>query len=1819
MKRFLFYFLAFILLVSTNFAFAQNQVQSVDEIPQTLTLINQHKYDEALRLIYSLNVPSNKEEKALYYLAKIKALRKTPYRANNLIESETDPTKFTNTQKQDAIKAAYKELWALRTTLINMPYAENKKYIDIYYGNNYDSLYDALVNAFIGAKIESDIAIYKESYKLQGAERDAARETWHMQYILAEIAKQNNTTIYNFDKERVLELAQLFAAISGLDKNYKGQFKKYFFEAKTQRGKIEAALKSINYYQQAEQFDQAHAAAEYCEMLDDKNRDCASIKQNLERPSVYINGAVPQNYKPNTVLPLKFVANNLEQVNFKLYKISLEEMQNKTNNFKALSPYKTYPQNLTYDKPYTPKEFDFNLPALPHGFYALTLDYDNKNPSVFYLNITDLALIATDYFTADNLQNMKYKDTNVHFYTLSAKSGAPLAASIKLETLAPVKADISYNMPDEVVKKNLPTAQDGQTNIKSAKTLRKIVAKYKNSYALIDSIYPQTYSKHYPTRVYINTDRSIYKPGEEVQMVFNVAEEKNNKYFVYQGKEKLNVRVFNASRKEVAQISLPLDDFGQAKYTFKIPADTMLGTFQINANFEGQSGTIQNFQVDEFKQPEFSVVLNTPDNTYAYNSKVSIDGKAAYYSGEPLAGVHVVLSIIKQAFYPCCYRWNNFDFEQEPPLYIETLTDKNGNFKFSFTPKSKKADKVLPSRYLIKADVTGTNGHTISAETNLYVANQKYFFSIEKTKNFFLTDTENILTLKLQNAAAKAQKGKAILEVYEAALKDSKNLTKYPSQDNFELAKEAVFKTDINFEGEDVRQKLPLLKEGFYGAKLKAGKEESEAFIFPIFDAQEPSLQMDDIVTYAENDKYIVGENARILLGANNAKGIKFAEIYKNGFLIKRLKLSNKPLQILTLPVLPDYQGGISLRWFGVYDYHIYNGKVDIEIPYLQKDVKVELKASNNLEPGQEAKINLTANINGNTLPNARAILTVYDKALDYYKKHNFGISSPYLQQYSYNNIFSSLQEENTFYYAPALSFGMARGGTINLRAAKSMAVAEESAAMDSNNNIKAKNVSAQIVEDNDFALRSDFAPTAYFNPGLNLTNSKAEFNFKMPDSLTAWTAAAIVFSKTMQTGNAEINFTTSKDLTLRLETPKFIRQNDEIIFVTLVKNNTKKPLLGEVSLTLKLNEETVKNYEIKQISLKAGEEKPLTWSYKAPKELGSISLTAAVRSGDFIDGETRTLPLLTSLQYLPNSKTITLKEGANTFELSPLKEGEILDSVHLTLDTSLLAPIISTIPMLVEKSCTTAICFADGYLPLSIINQLYNTNANFRSAAKQISRKTETEKWNKQTEEILLQDTEMTPWYNISKGGQNKNFINIFDKNTVVQKQKNYLDNLKKFQNKDGGFSWLKGGKSNLFITLQVVDKLAQASYFGVNPPMELTQNALKYLHNEYKKFDLKSGLFPFNIVYYAYVISAFDKTLLVQSTRQEVQTLANYIDKNIENLPPLGKVYMATVYHRLGNTQKAKKYINLLFETARENEVTGLTFAMEGRSWQWFEDGLILHAEALKMLLEVQPNSPKIEGLIKWLIFNKKATMWGSTANAAKAVYALLEAVKDYGITAQNKNYKISWNGQNYNINFGAFDKENKTVFNAYAPLSNDALKAEITQSTTVAQNKKAAKTLPDFATLSDLIISDLPQKASPEGILNISKNYYLIEGNTVRPLKENEKVKVGAKIQVRLTIKAEHNFDFVMIQDKKPAAFDTENLLSGWVWDGLARYEDLQLSQTNFFMDSVPVGTYELKYVLRPTAEGVFNVGPSIIQSMFAPEVSAHSGSFFITVEK
>ena len=80
-----------------------------------------------------------------------------------------------------------------------------------------------------------------------------------------------------------------------------------------------------------------------------------------------------------------------------------------------------------------------------------------------------------------------------------------------------------------------------------------------------------------------------------------------------------------------------------------------------------------------------------------------------------------------------------------------------------------------------------------------------------------------------------------------------------------------------------------------------------------------------------------------------------------------------------------------------------------------------------------------------------------------------------------------------------------------------------------------------------------------------------------------------------------------------------------------------------------------------------------------------------------------------------------------------------------------------------------------------------------------------------------------------------------------------------------------------------------------------------------------------------------------------------------------PLSYAYAASIYKRLGDMDKAKLQIERLFDTSNASDVTGISWTMEERTWQWFEDGITLHAAAIQALKEVAPEDARVDGLVK------------------------------------------------------------------------------------------------------------------------------------------------------------------------------------------------------------------------------------------------------------
>jgi hypothetical protein len=115
--------------------------------------------------------------------------------------------------------------------------------------------------------------------------------------------------------------------------------------------------------------------------------------------------------------------------------------------------------------------------------------------------------------------------------------------------------------------------------------------------------------------------------------------------------------------------------------------------------------------------------------------------------------------------------------------------------------------------------------------------------------------------------------------------------------------------------------------------------------------------------------------------------------------------------------------------------------------------------------------------------------------------------------------------------------------------------------------------------------------------------------------------------------------------------------------------------------------------------------------------------------------------------------------------------------------------------------------------------------------------------------------------------------------------------------------------------------------------------------------------------------------------------------------------------------------------------------------------------------------------------------------------------------------------------------------------------------------------------------------------------------------------EGLKIGDKIIVRIILSVDRNLEFVHMKDMRASAFEplTSGQNSGYRFQGgLGYYQTTTDLAVNFFFDYLPKGTYVFEYPLVVNAAGEYSNGITTVQCMYAPEFAAHSEGIRVTVK-
>lgn len=768
--------------------------------------------------------------------------------------------------------------------------------------------------------------------------------------------------------------------------------------------------------------------------------------------------------------------------------------------------------------------------------------------------------------------------------------------------------------------------------------------------------------------------------------------------------------------------------------------------------------------------------------------------------------------------------------------------------------------------------------------------------------------------------------------------------------------------------------------------------------------------------------------------------------------------------------------------------------------------------------------------------------------------------------------------------------------------------------------------------------VRSNFAETAFFKPHLVPDGAgNVSFDFTVPDSVTGWNVWAHAITRDLKGGSVKGTTRSVKDLMVRPYLPRFLREGDQASLKIVVNNASNKDMSGELKVEIfdpETNADLAAELQLSPtgplpFTAKAGQGATLTVSVKAPKRVGQVALRVVAKAGEFSDGELRPLPLLPSRMHLMQSRFVTLRDkDERTMTFDDLAKGGdatlVNEQLVVTVDAQLFFTVLQALPYLTNYPYECTEQTLNRFLSTGIVSSVFRDSPAVAKMAAQFAKRDtplETFDTKDPNRKLLLEES---PWLIEAKGGKDPRsddtFINMLDPKVIAAERASALAKLKKAQRASGAFPWWPGGPDSQWMTLYLAHGFAKAAEFKVEVPKEMVQRAWQYLANEYRgplhTCMALDGCWE-TITFFNYVASAYTDESWVGGalTAEERKQMLDFSFKHWKQHSPYLKGYLALTLKRMGRAADATLVFDSVMDSAKTTRDEGTFWQPEDRSWLWYNDTIETHAFALRTLTELKPTDSRRDGLVQWLLLNKKLNQWKSTRATAEVIYSLvhyLTAEKQLGIREESV-VKVGPISKTF-----VFEPDKYTGKQNQLVVPGPQIDAKTMSTVKVS---KATKGFQFASATWHFSTEQLPAEARGD-LFQVSRTYFKREKGpkdvALKPLAEGAKLEPGDEIEVQLSIRSKAAAEYVHLRDPRGAGFEPEGAVSRFKWNlGIGWYEEYRDSGTNFFFEQLPAGEYTFKYRLRAATGGTYRVGPATMQSMYAPEFTAYSQGHSLTV--
>ena len=679
------------------------------------------------------------------------------------------------------------------------------------------------------------------------------------------------------------------------------------------------------------------------------------------------------------------------------------------------------------------------------------------------------------------------------------------------------------------------------------------------------------------------TERGVYRPGEKVYFK-GTARRYDRGRVVSPAKRQARFTVTDSRGEKILDRTIPLSRFGSAGGEFKLPGHAPMGLYTLDFFYgPGKNDTVsRTFQVHEFTPPrhfsriDFQRISRTDDSIVGTERdleliRIGVEGR--YYAGGPVKGGKVRWKIYRSGTDFKLDGFKDYTFGSPGPDLNsliesgESVLDDRGRLIVEF-PLDKEVVSGQAGLTVVAAviDVDGKAAST----SKQYQSRPKMFVGISRhAKEAKAGEGQRLQVVVTDPLGKKVYHGKILAEVLQES---GAYVRKRNAEGNVYWDYQSFWRTAFSSEIDIANGQADFKFDFGYGGSYRLaftyrtddGKEYASATAYDVTGDvywqaySERKQAYESLGLYPDKEAYRPGDKARVSAALHKPAAYLLVTLERDRLLKSWVvKTSGGQRQtvetILGEDCTPNaYLSVLALSPRGRFPLHV--GRYDDQAPgflfgavnlpvrartgHLKAAIapdQAELKA----QPGQTVQLKLTVEDNDGAPAQAELAVAVVDESV----LALTGFKTPTLDDLNRFTVpLSVLSGElrrmllHQTRFQPAVNEPLTGGGG----GAGGM----------------------------EMEIRSDFNPTAYFNPSvLTGADGTAEVSFKLPDTMTTYRVYAVVCDEGPRYASVDRPLLAVKPFYVEPGLPRFFVKGDKFSFPVLAFNKTDAS--GQATLTV--------------------------------------------------------------------------------------------------------------------------------------------------------------------------------------------------------------------------------------------------------------------------------------------------------------------------------------------------------------------------------------------------------------------------------------------------------------------------------------------------------------------------------------------------------------------------------------------------------------------------------------------------------------------------